>query len=415
MVSAQFLAEAGDGIVTIALPLYVFARTNSATATSLTFTAEMLAGAVLGVVGGVAADRFNRQRVLVLSFALRAVLLIACSLAGPLWLTITLGVAARSLGQLDNPSFDALVPGLAEDDMQQVLAVRRFIQSVSIVIGPAFGALAVWAVGPQRTIALAAIPLAMAMVIHLGIRGIDSSRDSRQAHESTAGVVELIGGMTIVLRTPVVRRMVAYWSASVACVAVAMTAAIIWLNQDLDAGDYWFGLSVSGYGIGAATGLVFVGGRSFTSPMPQIMLRSAPFYALSCGLGVLFDVPWMMAIGWLMWGISMGPEMVRGEPEFVARIEPELRGRAFAGVGVANTCGAALGYAVAGPLLERFDARSVTLGTAGFILAIGAMWIVPARRGVPAPPAFDDPADRSRTVVDTLHGPVGHRHGTVAT
>ncbi len=391
LVSAQFLAETGDGIITVALPLYVFARTNSATATSLTFTAEMIAGALLGVIGGMAADRFNRQRVLVYSFIARAVLLVASSLAGPLWLTVTLGIAARSLGQLDNPSFDAIVSGLATDDIQQVLAVRRFIQSVSIVIGPAIGALAVWAVGEQNTIAFAAAPFAFALLIHTRLGGIDGDRASRQAHASTAGFGDLIAGMTISLRTPVVRRMVAYWSASVACVAVAMAAAIVWLNDELDAGGYWYGLSVSAYGIGASAGLLIVGGITFKTSLPKVMVASAPAYALSCGICVLLDVPWMMAIGWLMWGVAMGPEIVKGEPEFVGRIAPELRGRAYAGVGVANTLGAAFGYALAGPLLDRFGAKSTTLGTAVVILAIGGLWIGPARRGLQPPPNFDEP------------------------
>ena len=390
LVSAQFLAETGDGIITVALPLYVFAQTDSATATSLTFTAQMVAGSVLGVVGGVAADRFNRQKILVLAFAARALLLVACAIAGPLWLTVVLGVAARSLGQLDNPSFDALIPGLATNDMQQVLAVRRFIQSVSIVVGPAVGALAVFAFGEQQTIAIAAIPFVFAILIHTRLVGVDADRAGRQAHHSTAGTKELISGMTIVLTTPVVRRMVLYWSSSVACVAVAMAAAIIWFNDELRAADYWYGLSISAYGIGAALGLLLVGGVAIRRSVPSVMLASAPCYAITCAVCVAFEVPWLMSIGWLLWGIAMGPEMVTGEPEFVARIRPELRGRAFAGVGVANTLGMAAGYAVAGPLLDRFGARNVTYGTAVVILLIGTLWIGPARRGLPERPRFDE-------------------------
>ncbi len=61
LVGAQFLSETGDGVVTVALPLYVLSMTDSAIAMSLTLTAQMLGGALLGVVGGVLADRFDRQ------------------------------------------------------------------------------------------------------------------------------------------------------------------------------------------------------------------------------------------------------------------------------------------------------------------------------------------------------------------
>src|SRR5215217_1580310 len=134
MVTAQFVSELGDGITTVALPLYVYARTASPLATSLTFMAELLAGVVLGVVGGVLADAFDRQRVLIASYLIRALLLVAAVAAGPLWLAIVLGVLARAGGQLDNPSFDAMVPEHAENDLQQVLALRRFVQAISYTI-----------------------------------------------------------------------------------------------------------------------------------------------------------------------------------------------------------------------------------------------------------------------------------------
>ena len=141
MVTAQFVSELGDGITTVALPLYVYARTASPLATSLTFMAELLAGVVLGVVGGMLADSLDRRRVLVWSYLVRAALLVAAVAVEPLWMAILFGVLARAGGQLDNPAFDAMVPEHADGDLQQVLALRRLVQSISYTIGPAVGAL----------------------------------------------------------------------------------------------------------------------------------------------------------------------------------------------------------------------------------------------------------------------------------
>ena len=77
LVGGQVLAELGDGIVLVALPLFVFAETRSELATSLAFAAEMGLGIVLAVLGGVAADRFDRRRNLLISYAVRAGLLLA--------------------------------------------------------------------------------------------------------------------------------------------------------------------------------------------------------------------------------------------------------------------------------------------------------------------------------------------------
>jgi MFS family permease len=387
-VGAQFLAESADGMVTVALPLYVLATTNSPLAMSLTAMAQMLGGAVAGVVGGVLADRFDRQRVLRLSFAARALLLIAAWLAGPVGLVVALGVSARVLGQLDNPSFDALIPGQARDDLQQVLSLRRFIQNVSIIVGPAIGAIAVWLAGEQATLGIAALLFVGAIAIHLRLHGLDTDLADRRAAHHDSNWVDLARGLSIVATTPYVRRIVVWWTASVAMVALAMASAAVWYDETLQAGDYWYGLAVSAYGIGAAVGTLIAGGHTFRWPLPRILLVATPCYAFTAVLGVLAETPWLIPLGWLLWGIAFGPEVVRSETEFVERVAAESRGRAYAGVGVALMLGLASGYAIAGPLLEQFGPRTTTFLTALGILAVATIWIGPARRPPAAPDSF---------------------------
>jgi len=230
LVGAQFLSETGDGVVTVALPLYVLSRTDSAIAMSLTFTAQMLGGALLGIVGGVLADRFDRQRVLKASFLIRALLLLAAWLVSPVAAVVVLGVSARALGQLDNPSFDALIPDQVVDDLQQVLSLRRFIQSVSIIVGPAVGALTVWVIGEQPTLAVAAALFVAAICIHLTLPSLDHGVDSRRQEHHESSWLELARGMAVVTTTPFVRRLVLYWFLSMATVSMAMASAAVWFR-----------------------------------------------------------------------------------------------------------------------------------------------------------------------------------------
>lgn len=372
-------------MVLVALPLYVLAETGSATAMSLAFTAAMAGGAVLAVIGGVCADRFDRQTVLELSFVARAALLVAAWAAGPVAVTIALGIFARMLGQLDNPSFDALMPTQArEDDLQQVLSLRRFIQSVAVIVGPGVGALAVWAIGERPTLAAAAVAFTGAALIHLRLPGLDTTlAERRRGHRDATGR-EFLSGMAIVARTPFVRRLCAYWMISTLAIAMAMAAAAVWFEETLDAGEYWYGLSIAGYGIGCALATLAFGGRRFTWSLPAVLLAAAPIYALSAVLGVVAHVPWLMVIGWTVWGVTFGPEIVRAEPEFVRHIDSANLGRAYAGLGVMITLGSAAGYAVAGPALDTYGARATTVAAAVVLLAGGAMWLTPGRATAPA-------------------------------
>jgi MFS family permease len=362
----------------------VLAETGSATAMSLAFTAAMAGGAVLAVVGGVCADRFDRQTVLKLSFVARAALLVAAWAAGPVAVTVALGIFARMLGQMDNPSFDALIPAQAgEDDLQQVLSLRRFIQSVSVIIGPGIGALAVWAIGEKPTLAAAAVAFLAAALIHLRLRGLDVTLSERRLGNRDAGCREFASGMAIVARTPFVRRLCAYWMVSTFAIAMAMAAAAVWFEEVLVAGDYWYGLSIAGYGVGSALATLAFGGRRFTWSLPRVLITAAPVYAASALLGVVAHVPWLMVIGWTVWGLAFGPEIVRAEPEFVNRLDAANLGRAYAGLGVAITLGSAGGYAVVGPLIDAYGPRTATVAAAVVILLGGGMWLTPERATAP--------------------------------
>jgi len=382
---SQFVAEVGDGIGLVALPLYVYARTGSELLTSLTLAAELGLGIVFGVFGGMAADVFDRRKVLLSSYVVRCLLFVGAFAFDPLWAAMTLGITGRALGQGDNPSFDAMMPGQAENDLQQVLAVRRFIQSVSIMIGPAIGAFAVSLIGAREALLFNAVAFALSWFLLRPLHGIDVDVEVRRAERSALSFGDasrdLIGGATVILRVPGLRRLVAYWAVGMGLVAVAMAAVLFWYTRDLGVGEAWYGLAVSGYGTGAALGLLMAGGRNFSTSLPRIIVLMTPVYAATAALGTITDWPILFPIGWLLWGIALGPEMVRGELFFVERISEPLLGRAFAGLGIATTAGMAIGFAAAGPLLERFSARQVTLGVAVGLLMLGTVWIGPALRG----------------------------------
>ncbi len=387
MVGAQFLAETGDGITLVALPLYVYERTGSELLTSITFAAEMGVGAIGAVAGGVLADTFDRQRILLTSYLVRAALLAAAFAVDPLLAAVSLGVLARAGGQADNPSFDALVPTQARGDLQQLLALRRLIQGVSISVGPAVGAFIVAAVGPRTGIAVNAAAFVLAWVILQSVKQLDTGHITRreQRNGQTAGdaLVDLARGARTILAAPGLTRLVIYLAATMATIGVAHAAAIVWFERDLEVGGYWFGLSVAAYGVGTVIGLYVAGRHTFTWPLPRILVASAPVYAAATAIGVAADIAWLLPAAWLIWGIALGPEMVTGEV-FIVRTVPEAgRGRAYASIGVAITIGFAIGYTISGPLLEHFTARSVLLGLALSILAIGSMWIRPARRNEP--------------------------------
>ena len=385
MVVAQFFSELGDGIVTVALPLYVYSRTQSALATSLTFSLQLLAGAVMGVIGGVLADGYDRQRILVVSYAGRCLLLVGAFLAGPLWLAVGCGALARAGGQLDNPAFDAMVPEHAEDDLQQVLAVRRFVQGVSLTIGPAVGALAVELIGARGALLTPCLAFVIALAVLATVSGLDRSlagRRRQNAHDTIGQrLVSMREGLAILVETPVVRRLIAYSAASMVVIAIAMASAIVWFEEQLEVAGSWYGLSIAAYGIGSTIGLAWAGSRTFRRPLAVLLVVAAPVYAVCNVLGVVALEAWLLPVSWLLWGIAYGPEYVLGEVLVVRAVPELLRGRAFAAMAVILLLSSAIGYGIAGVMLEWIGPRATTASMSIALLALGLMWVGPAARG----------------------------------
>ena len=187
--------------------------------------------------------------------------------------------------------------------------------------------------------------------------------------------------MAAILRTPGVRRLIPYNGFVMATVGLLAAAAVIFYERDLDVPEYWYGLAISAFGLGSAGGLAIAGRYQYRWPLPRIIVVATPFYALACAIGGTVDQPAVLAVSWFIWGLLLGPEFVVSETFLINRIADAERGRAFAGVGVANSLGMAVGSLAAAPLLDAFSARSVILGTGVFVLALALMWIGPALQG----------------------------------
>ena len=380
---AQLVADLGDGMVTVALPLYVYKLTGSASATSATFVGEVVVGVLLSVIGGSLADSRDRRLVLVVSDVIRAVLLVAVASFTAVGVVLTFGIAARAMGMLDNPSFDALVPGLADGDLQQVVGARRLTQSVSILLGPAVGGIAVSIVGARATLGGASVLYVIAMIWIAGMRDLDPTVGERRAARSGEGfaatLTNAFEGLRVIRRTPFAVRLLSYWALSMTTVAMVMIAAIVWFVRDLHVSGAWYGVSIAAYGSGSLLGLLWAGGRTFRLELPALLLLAVPLYAACAALAVAWHTPWLMLVSWFGWGVAMGPEIVVGETRLVELIPEAARGRVSAAQAIITQLGLALGYGLAGPLVDRYGARTTNLMAALGTLATIGFWVGPFR------------------------------------
>src|SRR4051795_8867480 len=90
LLAALAISQAGDWLYNLALLAYVDERTHSGAWLGFTTAARILPIVVLGPLGGVVADRFDRRAVIIASDVVRAVLMVLLALVAVAGLPVVL-------------------------------------------------------------------------------------------------------------------------------------------------------------------------------------------------------------------------------------------------------------------------------------------------------------------------------------
>lgn len=147
----------GDGIYLVALAWQTYALSDTPTALSLVGVAWTAPMVVFLLVGGVASDRIDRRKILMLSDAIRGVAVVAIgvlSVAGELelWHMFVL-VAVYGIGDaFFGPAFGAIVPDIVPSHLLlEANSLGQFVRPFAMrLAGPAVGGLLIATVGGGR-------------------------------------------------------------------------------------------------------------------------------------------------------------------------------------------------------------------------------------------------------------------------
>jgi Major Facilitator Superfamily len=141
--SGQCVSIAGDWLLIIALPIYVYQRTGSAFAAGIATIAGTLPDLLFGSVAGVLVDRWNHKHVLIAADLLRAFalpLLLLVDGANTIWVVYVFAALMSTLSVPFGPARAAFIPRLvAHEDLLAANALDSLGETVAGLVGPALG------------------------------------------------------------------------------------------------------------------------------------------------------------------------------------------------------------------------------------------------------------------------------------
>src|SRR5712691_723597 len=177
LLADRLIAPASVGFSMVGVSFAVLKATNSPTDLSYVLAAQIAPSLVFALIGGVAADRFPPQRVIVAANLLMALGegtfgLLALTSSPPLWAMIGLEAITGTGVAIFYPASQALLPRLVPRDLlQEASAISRLVMNIGQMSGAALAGLLVAVAGAGWALVLCSIGMVATVPLLLAIRG----------------------------------------------------------------------------------------------------------------------------------------------------------------------------------------------------------------------------------------------------
>lgn len=372
--AAQALSVAGDQLARVALTILVYARTNSAALSALTYALTFLPDLAGGPLLSGLADRYPRRDLMVIADLARVVLVGLMALPGmPLAAICALLVVVQLLASPFNAARGAVLPAVLDGDRYVTgNAVMNITFQSGQLAGYVLGGALVAATGTSVALWIDATTfLASALLVRFGLAHRPAPAPEQSDAESAAPGywVALGAGLKLVWSHPGLRALV-----GLACVSgfyVAAEGLSVPYAHELGGGPLAAGLLFAANPAGQAVGMALL--TRLTRPATRLRLLG-PLSVLSCALLISCVARPDLAITVVVWTVSgaCAAYQTVASATFVRTVPDAGRGQAFGLALTSLRVAQGLGVALAGGLAEWLPPSVVVaaIGAAGAVFAV---------------------------------------------
>lgn len=404
VIFAQVASLFGDAVLRFALPLYVLNLTGSAALMGAVAAAAWIPYIVLTPIGGVAADRVNKRRIMAVLDALLAVTCAAylaldgiIDLIGLSICALIILYAAQSVYQ---PTVQAAVPFIVpRDSIVRAAAIVSQISALSGLVGPVLGGLLFGLFGIEPVVLVSGVAFAASAVLIVVFVRIPRDAIER----SNVGVVRTVANdiaeSFAFLRhdRPVILKLIFLVAGiNVSLTAFILIGAPVIVTQILGLPNQYMGFAEGAMALGGLAGGISVGvfaRRLKLDRAPLFLLVAAvSLLPIAVILGVSMDafVAYGILLASLFVAMACATMFSIQSISFVQLETPgHLVGKVIALIMSLANCAQPVGQLIYGGLFDalRGNLVPVALGTALIAFVIGAITFRVLKRGLAELPA----------------------------
>ena len=360
------ISVAGDWVLHIALPFFVYERTGSTVATAGMIVASLAPGVVLGTVAGVFVDRWDRKRVLVVSNLLQAgtvAFLLLVPQDGWLWVVYAVAIVQSAIASFSHPAEGALLPKLVDDaDLVPANALNAFNNRLGRLTGAPLGGALLAHLGLEAVVLVDCATFVAAAALVAGISATGRARrepagdEGEAADEARSALAafwhDWAGGMRIVRHERSVAILFFVFGLMTFAGTMLDPLDVAWARDVLDAGPDVYSWLTTTHAAAGIVGTLLVG-RFGVRAAPHLLIGWTGFVA-GAALVVRYNlpaVPLALAMAAVV-GATSVVSSIGVETLAQRAVRDEYRGRVYGALGASGALLSLSGATVGGALAE---------------------------------------------------------------
>ena len=368
-ITGQIVSLIGTWMQNVAQAWLVYRLTHSEMLLGTAWFCTQVPVFAFGSLGGLAADRHSRHRLVVLTQTLsmcQAFGLAALTLTGTVqvWQILVLAAGLGTINAFDMPARQSLIIEMtSKDDLLNAISLNSAVFNCARVVGPAIAGLVVAMVGEGVCFLmnglsfLAVIGCLLAMRLPKITRTV---RDSPWAH--------LVQGFKYVNANRAVRTTLGMMGAVTISGMPALVLMPFFADEIFHRGSRGLGVLLGGMGVGAVVGTVVLAWKARLSGLPKVILWNALLLGASfCVFAWSNEFYFSLAIMPLI-GYSVMRQLASANTLIQTIIPDEFRGRTMAFYSMTVVGLGPFGSLAAGALAHAYGTRLTVF--AGGLLAI---------------------------------------------
>jgi MFS family permease len=384
LLSALAVSQVGDWMYNLALVVLVYDRTHSALWAGVTTAARVVPVVVLGPLGGVLADRFDRRRIMIACdlarMALMGVLAAVAAAGLPIALAPVIAAAATAAAAPNLPCGAAVTPRLVDDaDLPGANAARSAVGGASIICGPALGGVLLLLGSPALAFGLNALTFGISALAVLAIRDRGAFATRRAAARAARRRSEITEGAAALRAHPAALRLV---GADIMCSFLygTQTVLLLLVSRHVGLGAQGYGYMFAAIGAGGLIGTALTS-RASRSSRPHLV-QAAALGAAGLPTVLLTVTRWPAAAIVLAGLTGIGALLVEilTETTLQRTLDEDVFGRAYGLALPASLAGIVAGSAIAPVLASLLGGSGALLAVGGAVLAY-ALLVLRGSRG----------------------------------